>query len=180
MARAQMLDASGKFQDAVSALGQALGAVPKRPDLYEQATAFLVRKGKPAEALKVIEEAARTLPESREILLMKATTLEFAGQADDAERLLNEIQNRWPEWSAVWVAHGIILDTHAHYEEARKALETAVALSARTAEVDFFLDDCKRPSGADRKDAAEAATRQAYLSSLFQGSLFKVKPSREY
>ena len=161
MARAQMLDASGSFEDAASALRQALGAAPKRPDLYRQAIRFLVRKGRAAEALKSIDEAARILPENREILLMKATTLEFAGQTGDARSLLNELQNRWPEWSAVWMAHGIILDTHRHYEEARRAMETAVALGARGPVTYYFLAESTLRSGAAGKDAAETAIRQA-------------------
>ncbi|HYW42922.1 MAG TPA: tetratricopeptide repeat protein [Bryobacteraceae bacterium] len=176
LARAQMLDASGKFPDAVTALRQALGAARTRPDLFQQATALLVREGNASEALGWADEAARVLPENREILLMKATTFEFAGKADEADHLLTEIQHRWPEWSAVWVAHGIILDTHRHYEEARQALETAIALGARGPETDFFLADSKLRPGPARKDAADTAVRQAYLNSLFQGSLLKGKP----
>ena len=143
------------------ALDRALGAAPQRPDFFLQATAFLVRKERASEALRWIDEAARILPANREILLMKATTLEFARQTDDAEQLLNEIQKRWPEWSAVWVAHGIVLDTHRHYEEAREALETAVTLGARSPETYFYLADSTLRSGAERKDAAETAIRQA-------------------
>jgi tetratricopeptide (TPR) repeat protein len=161
LARAQMLDATGDFENAASALGQALGRASKRPDLYQRATRFLVRKGRAPEALKSIEEAARILPENREILLMKATTLEFAGQSAEAESLLNELQNRWPEWYAVWMAHGIILDTHRHYEEARHAMETAVTLGAPGPATYYFLADSTLRSGAAGKDAAETAIRQA-------------------
>ena len=161
LARAQMLDASGKFQDAAAALDQALRAAPKQPDLYRQAIRLLAREGRAPEALGLIEEGARILPENREILLLRATTLEFAGQSDDAGHLLIEIQNRWPEWSAVWLAHGMILHTHQRYEEARHALETAVELGARSPETYFYLADCELHSGPARKDAAEAAVRQA-------------------
>jgi tetratricopeptide (TPR) repeat protein len=161
LARAQMLYASGKIQDADSALDEALQGAPKRPDLFQQATAFLVRNGRASEALRRIAEAARILPENREILLLKATTLEFARQADDAEHLLNEIQNQWPEWSAVRVAHGMILHAHQHYGEAQQALETAVALGARGSETYFFLADCMLRSGAERKSAMDSVIRQA-------------------
>jgi Flp pilus assembly protein TadD len=49
--------------------------------------------------------------------------------------LLNEVQNRRPEWFAVWVARGMILAAHQRSSEARQALETAVALGARSPEV---------------------------------------------
>ncbi|MCX6628219.1 MAG: tetratricopeptide repeat protein [Candidatus Solibacter sp.] len=161
LARAQMLDASGKPQDAAAALDRALGAAPKRPDLYRQAIAMLAGAGRAPEALRLIVEAARHLPENREILLLKATTLEFARQSDDAGRLLMDIRNRWPEWSAVWLAHGIILNAHQRYEEARQALQTAVALGERSPETYYYLADCEFHSGPARKDAAAAAVRQA-------------------
>ena len=155
LARAEMLYASGKIQDGDSALDEALRGA-KLPDLFQQATALLVRNGRASEALRRIAEAARILPENREILLFKATTLEFARQAEDAEHLLNEIQSRWPEWSAVWVAHGLILYTHQHYDEAQKALETAVALGARGPETYFFLADCMLHSSAERKSSMDS------------------------
>lgn len=161
LARAQMLDASGRSEDAMAALEQALRAAPKRPDLYQQAAAFLARNGRPDEALRLLDQAARVLPQNREILLMKATTLELARQTDAAEHLLNEIQNRWPEWHAGWVAHGIILVTHKRLEGARQALETAVALGARSPETYYYLAECTLRSAPQRIDAAEAAIRQA-------------------
>jgi len=159
LARAQMLDTSGKVQEAASALDQALHAAPERPNLYRQAVALLVKRGQAPEALRIIEDGARFLPQNREILLLKATTLEFAQRAADADRLLSEVQTRWPEWPNVWLAHGIILATHGHNEEARQALETAVVLGASSPETYFFLADCTIRAG--RKDAAEPLIRQA-------------------
>jgi tetratricopeptide (TPR) repeat protein len=159
LARAQMLDASGKVQEAVSALDQALHAAPEQPDLYRQAVALLVKRDLAAAALRIVEEGARVLPENREILLLKATTLEFAHRTGDAELLLSEVQNRWPEWPNVWLAHGIILATHRHYEESRQALETAVALGAGSPETYFFLADSNLRAG--RREAAEPLILQA-------------------
>ena len=161
LARAQMLDASGKLEEAVSALDQALRAAPERPDSYRQAVALLASRGRAAEALRSIEEGARILPGNREILLLKASTLEMAGRSSDAEQLLNEIQGRWPEWSPVWLAHGMILAAHQHYEEARQALETAAALGAHSPEAYFFLAECTLRSGAGSQDAAERLIGQA-------------------
>jgi tetratricopeptide (TPR) repeat protein len=129
--------------------------------LYRQAVALLAKQGNAPEALRWIGEGARILPDDREILLLKATTLEFAHRADDAAHLLDEIRNRWPEWSAVWLAHGMILATHGHYEDARAVLETAIALGANSPEAYFFLADCTLRSSAGRKDVAETLIRQA-------------------
>jgi tetratricopeptide (TPR) repeat protein len=161
LARAQMLDASGRSAEALAALDQALEAAPQRPDLYQQAAAFLSKNGRAPEALRLLDQATRILPQNREILLMKATTLELAGQTEAAEHLLNQVQNRWPEWHAGWVAHGIILATHRRFEEARPALETAVALGARSPEAYYYLADCTLRSAPTRIDAAKAAIRRA-------------------
>jgi tetratricopeptide (TPR) repeat protein len=152
------LHTSGGAIDA-GAIGRALGDAARRSGLYRQETAFLVKVGEAQEALRLIEVAARALPEDREILLMKATTLDLAGQSDDAGRLLIEIRTRWPEWSAAWAAHGILLDTHRGCDEARPLLETAIALGARSAEVYFYLADCALHGG--RKDAAESLIGEA-------------------
>ncbi len=161
LARAQMLEASGRSPEAGAALDQALGAAPKRPDLYQQAVALLAKNGELPAALRLLDQAARILPQNREILLMKAATLELARQTGDAEHLLNQIQNRWPEWHVGWVAHGIILAAHRRFEEARQALETAVALGARSPEAYYYLADCTLRSAPKRIDAAQAAIRQA-------------------
>jgi Flp pilus assembly protein TadD len=141
------------------AIERALGDPAKRSGLYLQETAFLVKLGRSQEALRLIDIAARALPENREMLLMQATTLDFAGESEYAGNLLMKIRTRWPEWSAAWVAHGILLGAHRHWDEARQALETAVALGARSAGVYFYLADCAFYGG--RKDAAEPLIGEA-------------------
>jgi tetratricopeptide (TPR) repeat protein len=161
LARAQMLDASGQFEPAVEALNRALRAAPKRPELYREATLFLIKNNRLDAALNLLDEAVRILPENPAILLNKATTLELAHKTEEAQRLLNDIQNRWPEWHPGWLAHGIILDTHKRYDEARQMLEVAVALGARGAEAYFYLADATLRTSPERIDEAERAVRQA-------------------
>ena len=62
------------------------------PICFQQAIAFLVTKERAADALKWSDEAARLMPQNREMLLMKATTLEFAHQSTEAARLLSDLQ----------------------------------------------------------------------------------------
>jgi predicted Zn-dependent protease len=161
LARAQMLDASGKVADAVSALDRARHADRKRPEVYRQAVALLVNRGQAADALRTIEEGVRNLPEDREILFLKATTLEFARRGEEAAHVLDEVRNRWPEWSIAWTAQGIILASHEHYAEARQALETAITLGASSPEAYYFLADCTLRSGAAGKDTAETLIQKA-------------------
>jgi tetratricopeptide (TPR) repeat protein len=152
------LHTSGGAIDAGS-IGRALGEPARRPGLYLQETAFLAKMSRAPEALRLIDVAARALPDNRETLLMKATTLDFAGQSDDAGHLLIEIRTRWPEWSAAWAAHGILLAAHGRYDESLKLLETAVALGAQSAEIYFYLADCALRGG--QNDAAESLIGEA-------------------
>lgn len=152
-------DRNGDYYLAQGDIAAALRASPNQPQLYRQATVFLIWKGRATEALHTIDEGTRALPDDRELLLMKATTLEFAHQTSDAAALLQTIESRWPEWSNAWLAHGIILNAHRRFEEARRSFETASALGARIPE--SFLKE---------------SLTQSDLDSLFQGTLFKGKP----
>jgi hypothetical protein len=156
LARAEMLDASGKLDEATSTLDQALRAAPEQPDVYRQAVALLVKRGRAPEAMRIASQAARSLPQSRQMLLLNATTLEFAHRTEESNHLLVEIENRWPEWPNVWLAHGMILASHGHDEEARHAFETAAALG-------------RKPEPAEISDPAR-------LNELFQGKFSQDQP----
>jgi tetratricopeptide (TPR) repeat protein len=161
VARSEMLDANGDLADASAALAQALRNAADRPDLYQQAVAFLVAKGRASDAVKWSGEAARVIPQNRDILLMQATTLEFAHQTADAVRLLADIQGRWPEWSAPWLASGMILDSHQRFDEARHTIETAIKLGAQSYEAFYFLADSALHSVPAARAAAESSIQQA-------------------
>ena len=152
------LHAAGPSIDA-TALERTLQGAGSSPDLYRREAAFLVKQQRPKESLHLIDTGARAFPENREILLMKATTLDLAGQGAESDHLLEEIQRRWPEWSIAWLAHGILLNIHRQYESARTLLETALALGAKAAEVYFYLADCLLRAG--RKGDAEDRIEQA-------------------
>ncbi len=160
LARAQMLGASGKSTEAAQALDNALRTASERPDLYQQAGAFLIANGQVRDAMRVFDQAARILPRSREMLLLKAATLEIAGSSGEAGSLLHQIQNRWPEWHAGWVAEGVILTAKQQFEQARQALETAIALGAQSPEAYYCLAEATLYSPG-RIDEAQVAIRKA-------------------
>jgi Flp pilus assembly protein TadD len=87
--------------------------------------------------------------------------LELAGRTDDALRVLDDAQHRWPEVAAIRVAQGIILAAHQNPEAARKALETAATLGAHSPEMWYALADTTFRAGPAHLDAAEAAIGQA-------------------
>ncbi len=161
LARAEMLDAAGQFPQAAAALNDALRAAPKRPDLYRQAVMFLVKNDRIAQAVSVAEQGAQMLPDDRDVLLLKATTLELAGKTPEAETVLGELQRRWPKWPDAWLTEGIILETYKKYEEARQMVEKAVALGARSPEAYFYLAESLLYTSPERIDAAEKNIRQA-------------------
>ena len=92
---------------------------------------MLLHAGRTEDALRISAAAMSAFAQDREILLLRAVILEKAGRTAEAEPLLQQIQNRWPEWPEAWMAHGIVLGTHGRKDEARAALRTAVALGAR-------------------------------------------------
>ena len=149
LARAEMLDASGNAAESAAALEQALRASPRRIGLYLDACGFLLRKGRTSDALRVSGEAMQAFAKERQILLLRAVVLEQAGRTGEAQGLLVQIQNRWPEWQAAWTADGIILGTHGHRAAARAALETALALGAHSPEVQRYFDEIS--AGAEGK-----------------------------
>ncbi len=149
LARAEMLYESNRPADAAPALEQALRAAPAQSSLYRRACVLLMLHTRTEDALRVSGEALKALPQDRYILLLRAVVLEHAGRTADAGLLLGQIQNRWPEWPAGWVAHGAILGIHGDRRQARAALATAVALGADSPEIKAYLDALA--GGADGK-----------------------------
>ena len=161
LALAQMLEASSKTADALTALGQAIHADPARVELYWQTAIVLSRNRRTPEALQLLDQADKALPQESAIPLIRAAVLELSGRTEDAMRVLDDVQGRWPEGAGVWVGRGIILAAHQHYDEARRALETAATHGARSPEAWFCLADMTLRSAPERLDGAEAAIAQA-------------------
>jgi tetratricopeptide (TPR) repeat protein len=134
LARARMLDASGKPDEAIAAMNRAIEGTPKDPDLYWQASVLLHRNGSDKEALTILEKAEQSLPQEPQIRVIRAALLELTGQTDEALRLLDTVRHRWPEFPAAWVATGMIHAAHERNSEARQALATAVSVGAHSPE----------------------------------------------
>jgi tetratricopeptide (TPR) repeat protein len=69
LALAQILEIAGK--NSAGALKQAMPMHPKRPELYRQAASRFIQNHRPQEALEVLDEATRTLPDDADLVLMK-------------------------------------------------------------------------------------------------------------
>lgn len=139
LVRAQVLDAAGRFEDAVAALNRGFRAEPTRAELYVEASSFLLKHQRNREALELLQAAARALLPSPEMLLNQAIALELTGRYEDAQVLLKDLELRWPEWHRPYLAHGILLQIHNQAEPAKPLIEAAIALGADSAEAWFYL-----------------------------------------
>ena len=115
IAGAQVLDEAGRHDEAIAAARQALAGAPAGVDAYWQAAGLLVRNDRTSEAVGLFDAAT-----DAEMMLMKAVLLELAGQSADAGKLLNDVQDRRPEWFALWVARAMLLAAHQQSSEARQ------------------------------------------------------------
>jgi tetratricopeptide (TPR) repeat protein len=159
--RAQMLE--GKHSDAAAseALEKALQTEGARAGLYRETASVFIAANQFPEALRLLDGASQALPNDRDILLMRALTLELNGKSAAAEQSLKDAQTRWPEWSAVWAARGIVLCTHSQFAEGRPALETALALGADAPEVHYYIAESALQLGPASIAAADASIARA-------------------
>lgn len=139
LAKAQMLDSAGKPEEAIAAMQQGVRAEPAREDLYWQASVLLAANKRAPDALRLLLDAQKLLPENSRIPVLYAAVLEWSGKSSDALAALADAQHRWPEAAAVWAAQGMIQESHRHFDDARKSLNTAIALGAHSAEVHAAL-----------------------------------------
>ncbi len=135
VARAEMLDASGKPADAIAAMDKALAVVPGDTDLYWRAAMLMTRNQRGDDALRLLDQGAKTAVDgAADIAAIRAAVLELSGKSDGALELLKDAQRRWPEAASVWVAQGVILAAHGQGAAAKTALESAVVLGAHSAQ----------------------------------------------
>jgi predicted Zn-dependent protease len=72
-----MLEASGRVADAVAAINEGSPKTPTRPDLYRNAASFLIANHRLHEASRLLDQAARVLPDNPDILLLRDNTAEL-------------------------------------------------------------------------------------------------------
>ena len=161
--RAQVLDSLGRVPEAAEALNHGIAAAPTRPGLYLQAAGFLLKHKLNHEAEDLLVQASRVLPDERELLLARVVTLELLRREVDAQKLLANIQARWPEWDRPYLLNGILLEIQLKSAEARQTLETAIALGAETAEAYYYLALAIMHAAPKALDSAQNAVSHALL-----------------
>ena len=137
--RSQVQDALGRPEEAGQTLNLAFKTEPTRADLYFQAVLFLLKHEKNGEALELLQKAAPVVRESPQLMIVQAIVFELLKRPEDAKQYFLKIQARWPEWGLPYLLHGIVLQTHLFFAEARGMFETAIALGENDALAYYYL-----------------------------------------
>jgi tetratricopeptide (TPR) repeat protein len=137
--KAQALQDLGKTDAAIGAVQQAVSNSAVRSDLYEQAALFLVSHGQTKSAVALSTAAVRAHPDDPAMLLLQAAMLASSEQATQAEQLLKQLENRWPEWAPAYVTYGAVLEAQHRDDEAKLQVATATALGVTSTDVYYFF-----------------------------------------
>ena len=159
--RAQMLDAMNKPEEAAEALNRAFATAPTRPDLYYQATLFLIKHEQYKRAIGLLDLANKTIPDVPELELLQAMSYELVRDHDNTMRVLGRIESRWPEWSMPYMIQGITLAIRLRSAEAEPVLKNAIALGADNGISNYYLALVIVNSNPERVDEAQQAISKA-------------------
>ena len=159
--RAQMLDAMNKPEEAAEALNRAFVTAPTRPDLYYQATLFLIKHEQYKRAIGLLDLANKTIPDVPELELLQAMSYELVRDHDNTMRVLGRIESRWPEWSMPYMIQGITLAIRLRSAEAEPVLKNAIALGADNGISNYYLALVIVNSNPERVDEAQQAISKA-------------------
>ncbi len=131
--RARVLEAAGKGEEAGQSVESYLPQMSWDPRVARQAVLLLVSLNRQAEALAPLERAISANPASADLALLNAATLTLLDRWQAAARSFKEVESRWPEWGAAYVAHGLMLEAAGNKREARQRFEVALTLDPRGA-----------------------------------------------
>ena len=159
--RAQILDALGRLEEATEDLNRGFRAAPTRSDLYFQAALFLIKHEQYGKAVAVLQQASRVVPDASEILLTEAIAYELLQRPEEAQKILSEIESRWPEWGEPYIVNGIMLETRLKSAQAKPLLETAISLGEHDSKAYYYLALATTHADPDDVDRARQAIDQA-------------------
>jgi superkiller protein 3 len=159
--RAQILDAMKKPREAAAALDLGLRSSPTRPDLYLEAALFLIKHTQYQQAVNLLQKANSTVPDVPELMLTQAIAYELLQQPEEAQRLLTQLESRWPEWSLPYMVNGIQLEIRLKSAQAKPLLETAISLGAHDPNAYYYLASAITHVTPEDTDAAQNAIEQA-------------------
>jgi tetratricopeptide (TPR) repeat protein len=145
--KARILDASGQPEQAERVLLEGLRFTSTRPEIARDAAVLLIRLGRKAEALQLLSQGGT---DNADLLLMKAIVLGLMDRSSDAEKILRQIEARWPEWDRPYLVHAVLIET-ARPAEARQKAQTSAALGSQDVAVKCVLARLNRAAAPDAK-----------------------------
>jgi tetratricopeptide (TPR) repeat protein len=159
--RAQILDAMGKLEEATEDLNRGFAAAPTRSDLYFQAALFLIKHQQYHKVVDLLEQANRVVPDAPNLRLTEAIAYELLQQPENAQKLLTQIESRWPEWGEPYLINGIMLETRFKSSQAKPLLETAISLGEHDSTAYYYLALATTHANPDDVEDAQKAIDEA-------------------
>lgn len=163
--RAQLLHAMGKVQDAEASLRSGMELSTSRPVAARRAAALLVNLNREADAYELLTRAKTASPDDPNLMLDRAAVLALVGQSANAERELNRIELRWPEWSRAYLLHGLLLRRMQRAPEGLRRFQMAAALDPSGAIAQCILIPAERRTAENEKCSCLVTIRDFLLSS---------------
>ncbi len=126
---ALIAEASGRTAESHEYVREGLRQSPERADVAKQVASFLLKQKRSDDALRVIAAAARLNSGNPDLILMQAVILTATDRMPEAQKIIRNIELRWPEWARAYVADGLVLARLGNTGEAVRKLQVAAALS---------------------------------------------------
>lgn len=150
---------SGDLEAAERLYRLVLQAEPNQVDALNLLGVIMLSRGKAADAVRLIGQAAGLRPREPSILSNLGNALKSAGKIDDAHRRYREALTWNPRFSPALINLGVLLAEAGRPLEAIPLLQTAVAVDRRSVEAHLGLAEAFRL--AERTSDAESSYREA-------------------
>jgi len=137
--KAEILYALGRKAQAEQTLNSGLEHASGQPSMVEKAVLLLVHFDRGKEAVGLLDRVIPENPRNVDLPLLKAIVLGLMQQFSPSEKILRDIESRWPEWDRAYLVHGLVLEAAKQPAEARRKLQTAAALGSKDPSLECAL-----------------------------------------
>lgn len=151
---------AGRMDAADRDFSASLSLVPGRPSTLTNLGATRLQRGRPEEALVLLEEALAQEPDNPEALGHAATALAELGRREDALAMTGRAVQADAQAGAVWTLRGTLLREMGRHDEAAHAYRQARAHGVPSELADYYL-------AALGEGAAPEAPPRIYVQQLF-------------